>query len=49
MSSKLDIFGENLDTDQINTIFQISEKVQTNDHYPVNKKVLKKKIFNPKP
>ena len=36
-----DFCWENLDIDQVNTIFQISGKVQTNGPLPLNKNFLK--------
>ena len=39
---------ENLDIDQVNTIFQISEKVRTNEPLPPKDKVLENSNFNPK-
>ena len=45
ITSKFNICWENLNVNQVNTIFKISEKVQTKRPLPLKYKVFEKNIF----
>ena len=43
--SKSNFWWKNLDNDQVNTIFQISQKVRTNEPLPTTNKIFEDKKF----